>query len=296
MDFRSLATFVQVAEMGSFTRAAEKLGYSQPTVSFQIKQLEKELGVQLFERIGHTVILTEGGRNALSYAQSICHLGEEMAQGAGELREAKGNIRVAMSDSLCTPLIAKGFGEFQRCYPKVSMTVITAGTNELYRMVDHNEVDLVCTLDTHIYDTSYVIVDEEKVNTHFVCASGHPLVQMDVVQIQDLLDQPFLLTEKGMSYRRLMDECLARDSLEISPILEMESADLICKLVAKGVGFSFLPDFVTEGAVQDGTVARLDVAGFEVELWAQLVYHRDKWLSLPMKAVIEHMSKVFLNP
>ena len=65
MDLRNLNTFIQTAELSSFTRAAEKLGYSQPTISFQIKQLEQELGVQLFERIGHTVSLTQKGREIL---------------------------------------------------------------------------------------------------------------------------------------------------------------------------------------------------------------------------------------
>ena len=65
MDLKTLNTFIQAAEMHSFTRAGEKLGYSQPTVSFQIRQLEKELGVQLFERIGHTVNLTDEGQDAL---------------------------------------------------------------------------------------------------------------------------------------------------------------------------------------------------------------------------------------
>ena len=69
MDLQSLNIFVQVAELNSFTKAAEVLGYSQPTVSFQIKQLEKELGVQLFDRIGHTISLTDAGRAALGYAQ-----------------------------------------------------------------------------------------------------------------------------------------------------------------------------------------------------------------------------------
>ena len=71
MDLRSLNIFIEVAELGSFTRAGEKLGYSQPTISFQIKQLEKEMGVTLFDRIGHTVTLTDAGRDALPYAQNI---------------------------------------------------------------------------------------------------------------------------------------------------------------------------------------------------------------------------------
>ena len=74
MDLRSLNTFIQVAESNSFTRAAEKLGYSQPTISVQIKQLEKELGVTLFDRIGHTIRLTDRGRDVLLHAQRICHM------------------------------------------------------------------------------------------------------------------------------------------------------------------------------------------------------------------------------
>ena len=78
MDLRGLQIFIEVAEQRSFTRAGELLGYSQPTVSFQIRQLEQEMGVPLFDRIGHTVSLTEAGAEALLYAQQICNLSQEM--------------------------------------------------------------------------------------------------------------------------------------------------------------------------------------------------------------------------
>ena len=81
MDLKSLNTFIQVAELGSFSRAGEKLGYSQPTISVQIKQLEQDLGIKLFDRIGHAVRLTDKGRDALLHAQRICHMCDEMAQG-----------------------------------------------------------------------------------------------------------------------------------------------------------------------------------------------------------------------
>ena len=78
MDIQSLNIFVQVAELNSFTKAAELMGYSQPTISFQIKQLEKELGVQLFDRIGHTISLTDAGRKTLEYAQQMINISNEM--------------------------------------------------------------------------------------------------------------------------------------------------------------------------------------------------------------------------
>ena len=95
-----------------------------------------------------------------------------------------------------------------------------------------------------------------------------------------------------MSYRRLLDEWMARDSMQIQPVLETGSADLILCLVEQGVGMSLLPDYVTQDAVARGTVVRLDAEEFRPELWMQLLYHKNKWLSRPMQAVIERLSGV----
>ncbi len=298
MYLRNLQTFVQVAESGSFTAAGENLGYSQPTISFQIKKLEQELGVQLFERIGHTVSLTNDGQRALAYAQQICHLSQEMQQVSATDSEIRGTVRMAMADSLCKPLIVRSLADFRRQYPHISLLVMTAGTDDLFRMLDHNDADLVCTLDSHIYNTSYVISLEEQVGAHMVCSSSHPLAARKSVTIEEVLTYPLLLTEKGMSYRRMFDEFLARKSLEVRPVLEMGNADLLCKLVAENTGLSFLPDYVTEEDVQAGRIVRLTIEEFTCELWGQFLYHRDKWLSAPMRAVVEYFSesgRLFLN-
>lgn len=294
MDLRSLNTFVQVAEVNSFTKAAEILGYSQPTVSFQIKQLEKELEVQLFDRIGHGISLTDGGKAVLAYAQQICRLSQEMEAGANHSKEPEGEVRLAMADSLCIALVLRGFVKFQKRYPHIAVNVRTAGTGELFRLIDHNEVDIVCTLDSHVFSTNYVIADEEKVGVHFICSVDHPLAGKKQVMIEELLEQPFFLTEKGMSYRRILDEKLAQNSMEIRPVLEIGSPDLICKLIEQNTGVSFLPDFVTEAAVQAGTIKRLQVKDFDVAVWKQLLYHREKWMSPPMQAVIEYLTELRL--
>lgn len=295
MDLRGLKIFIEVAELHSFTRAAEKLGYSQPTVSFQIKQLETELGIPLFDRIGHTVSLTDAGKDALTYAQHICRIAQEMSLGIGKRREISGNIRLGIADSLCAPLIVRGFHQFRSTYPNVSLHVTTAGTGELFRLLDHNEVDMVCTFDSHIYDTSYIIANEENVGVHFVASSTNPLAGSRNIPLSQLLEHPFLLTEKNMSYRRLLDQELARRYLELHPVLEMGSADLICRLVEEDVGLSFLPDYVTQAAVDRGSVVRLDTNEFHIEVWKQLIYRRDKWVSQPMQAMIDYLSGISLQ-
>ena len=109
MDLKNLMTFIHVAELNSFTRAGQKLGFSQSTVSFQIRQLEKELGTQLFERINHTVVLTEKGREVLNYAHQVSRLTQELDSSLKSQEGISGTIRLAMADSLCDSLLKEGF-------------------------------------------------------------------------------------------------------------------------------------------------------------------------------------------
>ena len=291
MDLKNLTTFIAVAELRSFTGAAVRLGYTQSTVSTQIRQMENELGVQLFERVNHTVTLTEPGRKFLQSAHKINALLTEAVR--DEAAEANGPVRLAMADSLCSYLSAGVLPRLRMEYPGITLKITTAGTEEMFRLLGCNEADLVYTLDSHIYDHSYVILRENQVGVHFVAPSNHPLARAGrVLAVEDLICQPFILTEKGMSYRKLLDEALARSSLEITPVLEIGNTDLICSLVEQGVGLSFLPDYATRRAAAAGKIIRLEVGGFDLEVWAQLLTHRDKWISKPMGILIDLLSSV----
>lgn len=291
MDLKNLLTFMHVAELNSFTRAGQKLGFSQSTVSFQIKQLERELGTQLFERINHTVVLTEKGRDVLKFAHQISKMTQELDKRLQNEEEVSGNVRIAMADSLCDNMLQEGFGEFRDRYPGISLKIITAGTEEMFRLLNQNEADAVLTLDNHIFHAEYVIAREERAGVHFVADSENPLCEREELFPEDLAGQPFLLTEKGMSYRRLMDEKFAELSMEILPVLEIGSAGLICSLVEQGAGISFLPDYVTEEKVRTGRLRYLPVKNFEIEIWKQLLYHRDKWVTPQLESALAYLSE-----
>ena len=291
MDLKNLLTFMHVAELNSFTRAGQKLGFSQSTVSFQIKQLERELGTQLFERINHTVVLTEKGRDVLKFAHQISKMTQELDKRLQNEEEVSGNVRIAMADSLCDNMLQEGFGEFRDRYPGISLKIITAGTEEMFRLLNQNEADAVLTLDNHIFHAEYVIAREERAGVHFVADSENPLCEREELFPEDLAGQPFLLTEKGMSYRRLMDEKFAELSMEILPVLEIGCAGLICSLVEQGAGISFLPDYVTEEKVRAGRLRYLPVKNFEIEIWKQLLYHRDKWVTPQLESALAYLSE-----
>lgn len=288
MDLRCLRTFLYVAELNSFTKAGDALGYSQSTVSFQIRQLEEELNVHLFERVNRTIALTDQGREVLQYVHKMMRLSQDLEESLKEEKEISGQIRLVMADSLCPVFLNENYMRYRQQYPGIRLKIHTAGTEEMFRLLNHNQTDIVFTLDNHIYHTEYEIVQEKKIQTHFVASVDHPLAKRNELEIEELLQEDFLMTEKNMSYRRVMDESLAARSLEIIPKLEMGNAGQICQLVEQNCGISFLPDYVTAEAVKKGNIKYLPVKGIEVEIWLQLLHHRDKWISPAMQVVLDY--------
>ena len=293
MDMKNINTFIYTAELGSFTKAAELLGYSQSTVSFQIRQLEEELGTVLFERINRTVALTDRGKEILRYAHRMKQLAGEMQEMVQPKQEVRGHLRIAMSDSLCEEIAEKLFILLQQKYPEVTMKIVIAGTDEMFRLLNQNQVDFVYTLDRHIYHSDYVIVTESREAVHFVTGYQNRLSRKKQILLEDLICQPFILTEKEMSYRRMLSEYLASCSLEIQPVFEVGNTELICRMLEKNASaISLLPDYVTEKAVQEKRLVRLDVKDFQLDIWKQLLYHRDKWISPQMQAFMNVIKEV----
>ena len=121
----------------------------------------------------------------------------------------------------------------------------------------------------------------------FVAPAGHPLAAKDAVTLEELARQEFLLTERGMSYRDALDQVLEAHQLSIKPYLELGSAALLCQMVERGLGLSFLPEYIVRDALAAGRVARLNVPDCTVTMRRQLFYHKDKWLTPQMKAFME---------
>ncbi len=288
MEIRNLISFVQVAELNSFTKAAEALDYSQSTISFQIKQLEKEMDCLLFERINHTLILTDKGRELLEYAQKISHLTDEFRQNMTNSREIQGQVHVLAPDSLCESMMLEHYADFYKRYPGIKLTFSSADTEDMFRILDRNEADVMLTLDSHAYQKDYVIAKEVRVATHFVVGAHSPLAQQKQIPLTALTEYPFILTEQGMGYRRVLDRQLAKHSVSISPVLEIGRTDIITKLLEQGNFVSFLPDFVTRRKVEEGVLTYLDVEDMDIDIWQQLIHHRHKWISRALDAFIRY--------
>lgn len=289
MEIRNLTTFIHVAQLRSFTKAAQLLGYTQSTISFQIKQLETELNCLLFERINNTISLTKKGDELLLYAQKIVQMNEELKKDMMGVDSLSGTIHVVAPDSVCEDMILANFQDFNNSYPDISLKFSTADTDDMFRILDHNEADVIFTLDTHIYQQDYIIAKEEKITSHFVTGANSPLAKKKNLSVTQIIDMPFILTEKNIGYRRGFDAEMAKRSLEILPIMEISRTDIITNVLEKGIGISFLPDFVTQKKVNEGSLVYLDVVDFEVDIWKQLIYHKKKWISAHLDAFLNYV-------
>ena len=290
MELKNLITFIHVAELGSFTRAAEQLGYSQSTISFQIKQLEDELDCLLFERINHTITLTERGRELVSYAHRVRALTDEFKESLTADEDCRGHIHIVTPDSVCEEMIYSHYIDFHKRYPHISIKFTTADTDVMFDMLDHNEADAIITLDSHSYRRDYVIAKEAPLSMHFVTNAASRLAGKRL-SISDIASEPFILTERGQGYRRVFDKELAKRSLDITPALEIGRTDIITRILAEGDMISFLPDFVTHELIAKGKLCYLNVTDMSVDIWKQLIYHKNKWMSKSLKVFIEYVKK-----
>ena len=130
---------------------------------------------------------------------------------------------------------------------------------------------------------------EELLSMHFVAGSASKFAKKKNLSIKDIITEPFILTEYGQGYRRVFDKELAKRSLEIVPILEIGRTDMITSLISEGDMISFLPDFVTKKQVEEGKLCYLDVTDMNIEIWKQLIYHKNKWMSKSLKTFIEYV-------
>ena len=290
MEIRNLISFVHVAEMNSFTKAAEVLGYSQSTISFQIKQLETELDCLLFERINHTITLTDKGEELLKYAHSINALTDEFMENITSPKELRGFIHFVSPDSVCEDMILSNYLDFRSKYPGINLKFTNADTDVMFTMLDSNEADAIITLDNHVYQKDYVIAKEEHIEMHFVANPKSRFAKRKRISIRELADQPFILTEKGMGYRRFLDKELAKKSIEITPALEIGRTDIITRILEENEEcISYLPYFTTDEKVKEGKLVYLDVYDMKTDIWKQLIYHKNKWVSKSLSALIEYI-------
>ncbi|MCR5290773.1 MAG: LysR family transcriptional regulator [Treponema sp.] len=297
MEFRSLKSFVEIAHQKSFSHAAERLGYTQAALTIQIKQLEQDLGVKLFDRIGKQTLLNHSGQTFYNYATKILHDVEE-AQSVLSAQETElcGSLVIGTIDSICSTVLPHFVQEFHLIFPKVHISIMVDTPKKLFQKLKDNEIDLIYYLD-EIHPESNLIISFSKMEEAvFVMSSMHELLQENPnseYTIDQILQWPLILTEKGASYRFLLEQKLTLINKKVRPIIETGNTDFILNMINRNLGISFLPRFIVEDYIQKGKMKVVDIKGFSLPVWQQIIYHKDKWLSREMESFIQIVKNHF---
>ena len=293
MEFREISTFLQVAQYQSFSKAAKQLGYSQAAVTIQIKQLEQELGVHLFDRIGKQISLTHQGQVFYQYAVSIRNDLEQAKNAVSDPSTLSGKLCLGTIESICASIFPDLLTEYHRLHPEVTISIVTDSPGVLLDRMNENTIDIVYLLDRRIYDNRWCKTLEEPEENIFVASPDHELALVKrELELDEVLRFPFFLTEKDASYRHMLEQYLASINRSVKPFLEIGSTEFIIHMLLKNTGISFLPKFTVQRELQQKQLTALNVRGFQMQTWRQIFYHKDKWVTREMQEFLRLADKM----
>ena len=295
MEIRQVQSFVHVARLGSFSRAAETMGYSQSAITVQIRLLEEELGTKLFDRMGKKVSLTPQGKRFLEHANRILYEMNRTIMAMNEDRELENPLHIGTIESLCTAKFPRILSQFHTLYPKVNIQITLDSPEKLIRMMEHNELDLVYILDTPRWDKNWIKVMEKAEPVIFLASKEHPLAGREKLQWKDICLESFFLTERNANYRQALDQHLALMRQTISPVLEISDTAFIIRMLEESQGLSFLPLFAVEDDIEKGRIARLDVEDIDIVMYRQIFYHKNKFKTQEMEKFIQFAREEEVN-
>ena len=293
MEFREISTFLQVAQYQSFSKAARHLGYSQAAVTIQIKQLEQELGVHLFDRIGKQISLTHQGQVFYQYAVSIRNELEQAKNAVSDPSTLSGKLCLGTIESICASIFPDLLAEYHRLHPEVTISIVTDSPGVLLDRMNENTIDIVYLLDRRIYDNRWCKTLEEPEENIFVASPDHELALVKrELELDEVLRFPFFLTEKDASYRHMLEQYLASINRSVNPFLEIGNTEFIIQMILKNTGISFLPKFTVQRELQQKQLTALNVRGFQMQTWRQIFYHKNKWVTREMQEFLRLADKM----
>ncbi|MDD3369861.1 MAG: LysR family transcriptional regulator [Lachnospiraceae bacterium] len=287
MELQELTTFVTVAQYNSFSKAAAHLGYSQAAVTIQIKNLESELQIRLFDRLGKSISLTTPGKRFYDYSIQTLNCLHESIDSMKQSDQLTGALRIGTIDSLCSSIFSGLVTQYLHLYPQVSVSITTDTPSQLLDMLHHNEIDMVYLLDAIRTEPWLDKVIEQKEKVIFATAPDHPLADGKFHKIDELLSFPFILTEKDASYRKVLDYQLSTLHKEIQPLIESNNTDFLLDMVRNKFGITFLPEFALLEDIKQGQLKEIYVSALDISVWCQIIHHKDKWITREMKAFFD---------
>lgn len=288
MELRQLKYFVKVAELLNFSDAARALFVTQSTLSQQIKQLEQEFGVALFQRNSHETVLTETGKELLPYARKTLYDAETCEARIRDVNKMiVGTLNIGVTFTF-SPILTETLLSFMKSYPGVKLNIFYKSMEELMGMLEHHEVDFVLAFKpTRVFPKieSHILFDN---HLSAIVNENHPLAQQSSVALRDMLQYDLALSTRGFQARNAFDELISNLDYRFKVRIELNEIDILLKLVKNSNLVTVLSEATLHGATGLKAIP-LSVPGNQMEGCVHLL--RDAYVKTSAHEFVRMLSE-----
>ena len=278
VTLRQIKVFVSVARHLSFTRAARELHLTQPAVSQQVKLLEDEVGLPLFEKIGRQIQLAPAGTELLHYATQTLELMREAGEALAAMRGLKRGVLKLATVSTAKYFAPSLLSAFRPAYPEVTIQFDVGNREEVIKQMAANETDLVI-MGRPPRELETVAAPFAKHPLVIIAAPDHPLASRKRIALKQLADEQFLIREEGSGTRASMEHVFRERNVPIRVSMEVSSNETIKQAVIAGMGIGFISAHTVGLELAAGKLVCLDVVGLPIIRDWYVMYLRDKHLA-----------------
>lgn len=272
-----LKVFNSVANNLSFSRAAEELYTSQPSVSTQIKKLEEYLDIRVFEQLGKKIVLTEAGTTLFIYTQKIFSLIDEGVQAIEELKGCtKGRLLLGASTTPGVYVLPKVLGNFKSVYPEIVHKLEIANSQRIAEMVNSNRLDIGIIGGEISCPPELQVEPWLKDELFLVVPEKHPWVNKASILVKDLENEQFIFRERGSSTRSIIENSLAVHGLKVCVTLELNNTEAVKQAVSAGLGISIVSGISVIG---NSGIVCIPIEGLSFCRMFNIIYHKNKIFS-----------------
>ncbi|MEI7025350.1 cidABC operon transcriptional activator CidR [Paenibacillus sp. y28] len=291
MDVRHLQYVMEVVRCNSFTKAAEALHITQPTISKMIKNLEEELGVELFIRRGKGVELTDAGQIVFAQAQPILKSFDNLTAELSDLTHLKkGRIRFGLPPMVGANFFPGVMSRFREKYPGIHIEMVENGGKKIEAQVGDGSLDMGVVLlpvNEELFD-SFVFVKEQ---IKLIVPPSHPLARRERVAFEELAGESFILLREDFAlHDRIIAECV-RSGYKPRVVYESSQWDFISEMVAAGLGIAMLPETIC-ARLDDRRVRQLELVEPALPWRLGMIWRKDGYLSFAAKEWIRFTKQV----
>ncbi|WP_335369725.1 LysR family transcriptional regulator [Bacillus sp. JJ1521] len=287
LEIRHFVTFKKIIETGSFTQAAEHLGYTQSTVTSHIQALEQQIGAPVFDRMGRKVILTDVGKKLLHYSQEILETYGKIENLAIEEKDVRGEIKIAAPESLTVYRLEPILREYRKKFPHVSISLSNATCGDNKRAILNGSADVSFVMLPLLQDPDLIV--HSMLNESIVLV-GSPDCSLNILDERyenQKISECLIVNEKECSYRTVFEEYLREREIVPSHTMELWSIEAMKRCVMSGLGIAYLPLMTVNDEVKAGRLKIIPCVGDFKQIFSQVLYHKNKWVSPALSGFID---------